>query len=75
MIALVAHGLFMPPAETILAGSAIDRIVVTDSVPPFRLSPQMVRDRLDVVSIAPLLGEAIRRLHAGQSLSDLLEIR
>jgi len=75
VIALVAHGLFMPPAETILAGSAIDRIVVTDSVPPFRLSSRMVRDRLDVIPIAPLLGEAIRRLHAGESLSDLLAIR
>jgi ribose-phosphate pyrophosphokinase len=75
VVALVAHGLFMPPAETVLAGSAIDRIVVTDSVPPFRLTPRMVRDKLDVVSIAPLLGEAIRCLHAGQSLSDLLDFR
>ena len=73
VIACVTHGLFVPPAETVLAGGAIDRIMVTDSVPPFRLSPGMVRDRLEMVSIVPLLGEAIRRLHAGESLSELLE--
>jgi ribose-phosphate pyrophosphokinase len=75
VVAVVAHGLFVPPAETILAGSAIDRILVTDSVPPFRLSPQRVRDKVEIVSVAPLLGEAVRRMHAGEPLSELLEIR
>jgi ribose-phosphate pyrophosphokinase len=72
VIACVAHGLFMPGAETALADSAIDRIVATDSVPPFRLPPGPVRAKLEIVSAAPLFAEAIRRLHQNESLADLL---
>jgi ribose-phosphate pyrophosphokinase len=72
ILACVAHGLFMPGAETVLADPAIDRIVATDTVPAFRLPAGPVRDKLDIVPAAPLLAEAIRRLHEGKPLSDLL---
>jgi ribose-phosphate pyrophosphokinase len=72
VLACVAHGLFMPGAETALADPAIDRIIATDSVPAFRLPAGPVRDKLEVVSAAPLLAEAIRRLHQNKPLSDLL---
>ncbi len=72
VLACVAHGLFMPGAETALADPAIDRIIATDSVRAFRLPAGPVRDKLDVVSAAPLLAEAIRRLHNNKPLTDLL---
>ena len=72
VIACVAHGLFMPGAETALADDAIDRILATDSVPPFRLPPGPVRDKLEIVSAAPLFAEVIRRLHQGEALAELL---
>lgn len=72
VLACVAHGLFMPGAETALADPAIDRIVVTDAVPAFRLPAGPVRDKLDIVRAAPLLAEAIRRLHEDKALTDLL---
>lgn len=72
IIACVAHGLFMPGAEQALSDPAIDRIVVADAVPPFRLPPGAVRDKLDLVPAAPLLAEAVRRLHLNESLADLL---
>jgi ribose-phosphate pyrophosphokinase len=72
VIPCVAHGLFMPGADTPLAHPAIDRIIATDSVSPFRLPPGPVRDKLEVVSAAPLLAETIRRLHQGEGLTDLL---
>jgi ribose-phosphate pyrophosphokinase len=72
VLACVAHGLFMPGAETALADPAIDRIIATDSVPAFRLPPGPVRDKLETVSAAPLLAETIRRLHENKPLSDLL---
>jgi ribose-phosphate pyrophosphokinase len=72
VIACVAHGLFMPGAETALADSAIDRILATDSVPPFRLPPGPVRDKLEIISAAPLFAEVIRRLHQGEALAELL---
>jgi ribose-phosphate pyrophosphokinase len=72
IIACVAHGLFMPGSERTLADPAIDRIMVVDAVPPFRLGLGPVRDKLEVIPAAPLLAEAIRRLHQHKSLTDLL---
>lgn len=69
VIACVAHGLFMAGAAEALADPAIERILATDSVPPFRLPPGPARDKLDIVSAAPLVAEAIRRLHAGEPLT------
>jgi len=72
VIALVTHGLFMPGAEAALADPAIDRIVVTDSVPAVQLGSGVARTKLDILPVAPLLAEVIRRLHAGEGLGDLL---
>jgi len=72
VVALVTHGLFMPGAESALTDPAIDRIIVTDAVPAFRLKSEPVRSKLDTIAVAPLLAEAIRRLHAGEALTDLL---
>jgi ribose-phosphate pyrophosphokinase len=71
VIALVTHGLFMPGAAEVVADPAIDRLVVTDSVPPFRLAPN-ARGKIDTLRCAPLLGETIKRLHEGRALTDLL---
>lgn len=73
VIAAASHALFLEPANQLFASDAIARIMVTDSVPPFRLDPQLVRAKLDVVSIAPLLAEVIARLHSDGSLVDLLD--
>lgn len=72
VIALVTHGLFMPGAAEVLADPAIERLVVTDAVPAFRLPGGPPRDKVDILPAAPLLAEAIRRLQAGRALSDLL---
>jgi len=71
VIALVTHGLFMPGASQVLGDPAIDRLVCTDSVPPFRLEAA-VRGKVDTLQVAPLLAETIRRLHEGRPLTDLL---
>jgi len=72
VIACVAHGLFMPGAESALADSSIDRIFATDSVPPFRLPHGPVLAKLEIISAAPLFAETIRRLHDNETLADLL---
>ena len=72
VIACVAHGLFMPGAESALADLSIDRIIATDSVPPFRLPPGPVLAKLETISAAPLFAETIRRLHHNEALGDLL---
>jgi ribose-phosphate pyrophosphokinase len=72
VVALVTHGLFMSGAAEVLADPAIDRLVVTDAVPPFRLQAGPAHDKVDILPAAPLLAEAIGRLHAAQPLTDLI---
>lgn len=72
VIALTAHGLFMEGAAEALADPALDRVVVTDTVPPFRLPAGATRDKLDILPSAPLFAEAIARLHEGRPLTELL---
>jgi ribose-phosphate pyrophosphokinase len=73
VIALVTHGLFMTGAADAVADPAIDRLVVTDTIPPFRLA-NAPRDKIDTVPAAPLLAETVRRLHCGQALTDLMVV-
>ncbi|WP_159592350.1 ribose-phosphate diphosphokinase [Chelativorans xinjiangense] len=71
--ALATHGLFGESAETLFASDAIDRIVVTDSVArAARATAEHPSARLEIVSVGPLIGEALRRLRDGGSISDLL---
>ena len=59
-----AHGLFVGDADERLAASRLASLVVTDSVPAFRLPASCVfAPRLQVVSAAPLLGRAIALVH------------
>lgn len=53
------HGLFVPPAVQRLQPLPLRRILVTDSVPP----PTGLALPLEIVGIAPLLADAVRRLH------------
>lgn len=71
VIALVTHGLFMAGAAEAIADAAIDRLVVTDAVPAFRLGGGPARDKIETLPVAPLLATAIRRLREGAMLSDL----
>ncbi|MBG0803159.1 ribose-phosphate pyrophosphokinase [Methylocystis sp. H4A] len=67
------HGVFSEKAASALKNAPIDQLIITDSV---RLQPSMAAalgDRLIVISVAGLLAEAIRRLHANGSITQLLE--
>jgi ribose-phosphate pyrophosphokinase len=68
-----AHGLFTGDAAQVLGGNAFDQLVITDTVPPFRLAPEIVRDKLVVVSVARLFADAVRRLHEDASLVELFD--
>ena len=72
VIALVTHGLFMQGAAEVIADPAIDQVVVSDAVPPFRLDHPTTNKKLTILPAAPLLAETIKRLHEERSLTDLL---
>jgi ribose-phosphate pyrophosphokinase len=72
VIALVTHGLFMHGSAEVIADPALDGVVVSDAVPPFRLTHPEKNKKLTLLPAAPLLAEAIRRLHENRSLTDLM---
>ena len=70
--ALAAHGLFNADAESVLSDPVIERVFITDSVPA-RVTPgSALAHKLEVVSCAALLAEAIRRCHEGGSIVELM---
>jgi ribose-phosphate pyrophosphokinase len=73
VFAAATHGLFMEGAEPLMQEATIDRIVIADTVPPFRLAPDAIGSRVIVLDSAPLVAEAIRRIQSGGSVVQLLE--
>jgi ribose-phosphate pyrophosphokinase len=69
--ALLTHGLFSGDALTRINASAIDKIVVTNSVP--QDEHRAICPKLEVLDVAPVFAEAIRRIHHGESLSSLFQ--
>lgn len=65
---VASHGLFAGSAEEDLSNTPVERFVVADSVPP----PEGLELPLEVVSLTPLLAEAVDRLHNDRSLDELL---
>jgi ribose-phosphate pyrophosphokinase len=66
--AAVSHGVFSEGSMERLDRSPIRQLFVTDSIEtqPVTLSP-----KVEIVSVAPLFGEAIRRIHHRESISGL----
>jgi ribose-phosphate pyrophosphokinase len=73
VFAAATHGLFVGEASRILGEAPLEAVVVTDSVPAFRVAPGALRDKLVTLKVGPLLAEVVRRLHSAGSLSALRE--
>ncbi|TWT81598.1 Ribose-phosphate pyrophosphokinase [Planctomycetes bacterium CA13] len=69
--AAATHSMFSSNAESILSASAFDRIVVTDTVPPWRLSNEFIASKLDIVDTTPLFASAIQCINWGESIIQL----
>jgi ribose-phosphate pyrophosphokinase len=68
VIAAATHGVFALDALNLIENSVIERCYVTDSLP---LPAGQISDSVDVVSIAPMIAEAIMRIHKDLSISAL----
>jgi ribose-phosphate pyrophosphokinase len=68
--ALVTHGVFSGDAISRINASALDKVVVTNSVPQHE-HKNALGAKLDVLDISPIFAEAIRRVHHGESISVL----
>jgi ribose-phosphate pyrophosphokinase len=65
------HALLSPPAVTRLKEAPITEILVTDTLPLPEDARSQLAGKLRVVSVAPLLGDAIVRIHEDRSISEL----
>jgi ribose-phosphate pyrophosphokinase len=63
------HGVFATKAFDRLAKSPIDQVVVTDTIPQDQMSKKI--SNIKVLSVAAMLGEAIKRIHRNESVSNL----
>ena len=62
------HPTFSPPALERLRELPIKEIVTTNTVP---ISPEKMLPNMTILSVAPLLGEVVRRIHKGISVGEL----
>lgn len=69
--AAATHALWVGRANELLDHPALTSLVVTDTLPPIRLTNPALRQRVTQLSVAPLLAEAIRRIHQREPLTAL----
>ena len=65
-----SHGVLCGQAIEKLSAAPIKGVVITDSIP---LSAEKMLPKIKVLSVAPLLGEAIKRIHRNESVSRLFD--
>ena len=66
--ACATHAILSGPAVDRIEKSPIKELVLTDTIP---IPPSKMLPSMTILSVAPLLGEAIRRIHTGQSVGAL----
>ena len=71
--AAASHGVFGSKATETLSNPVLEKIVVTNTIPPFRLGSDLVHRKLTVLDASQLFAEAIRRIHSGGSIVELLD--
>ena len=66
--ACATHGVLSDPAVEKIRDSSLKEVILTDSIP---LPPAKRISKIKTFSIAPLIGEAIKRIHRGESVGAL----
>ena len=72
VITAASHGLFVGEAFERIRKSPISRVVVTNSIPPQRAMDEL-GEKLTVLDVSKLLGDAVHRVHHKESVSALFE--
>ncbi len=72
VFAAVSHCIMREKGERKLEESCIKELITTDAVPIPELSDC---HKIKVLSVAPLLGDAIQRIHKGESVSSLFDVK
>jgi ribose-phosphate pyrophosphokinase len=72
VFAFCCHGLFNSPAVDRIEASSLSEVLVANTLP---LRPEVAENttKIKVLSVGPLIGETIRRMHTGESVSSMKE--
>jgi len=68
--AVATHGLFSEPAIQRLRDSPIQKIIVTDTI---HIPEEKHLDNMEIITVSNVFGDAISRIHNGESVSALFE--
>jgi len=68
--AAITHGVFAAEAMPLLDGSKITKLFATDTI---ETQPAPLSKKIELVSVGPLLGEVIKRIHNGESVSTMFD--
>ena len=74
VLACATHGIFVGKANEVLADDTIECFVITDTVPPFRIDPQIAAHKVVILDGASLFGQAIDCIRTGKSLGESFEV-
>lgn len=72
VFACITHPLLSGPACSRIAQSSLEKLFVTDTIP---IGTHEVPQKVQVVSVAPLIASAIERMTNGESLSELFNFK
>lgn len=70
VIAVATHGLLSEPAIQRLRDSPIQKIIVTDTI---HIPEEKHLDNMEIITVSNVFGDAISRIHNGESVSALFE--
>lgn len=70
VLAAATHPIFSANAAKRIDEAFLDKVIVTDTVP---LGPEQYSEKVEVISVAVLFAEAIKRIHTGNSVSELFD--
>ena len=68
--AIATHGVLSDPAIARLEKSKIKKIIITDTI---AIKNEKLIHKLEIVSVSSIFGEAVNRVHNGESVSALFE--
>ena len=68
---MCVHPIFSPGAMENLSPLPVEKIVITDSIYVCEEHKRILGEKLHIISVAPLLGEVIRRAHEGRSVGEM----
>lgn len=67
----ITHAVLSGPAAERIKNSVIDRLYLTDTIPIDPFKKELMKDKLCILSVNELFGQAIERIHLNHSVSSL----